>query len=79
MNSIISTAKGRGWGGGGGGGGRKGQDGPISTYNQVPIFFIWCVVQYVYIILLYRNLCRKPYFLRYRQLEVGGATMYDKG
>ena len=23
--------------------------------------------------------CRKPYFLRYGQLEVGWVTMYDKG
>ena len=35
--------------------------------------------KYVYCIVLYRTSCRKPYFLRYRQLEVGGVTMYDKG
>ena len=31
------------------------------------------------LIVLYRTFCRKPYFLRYRQLEVGGVTMYGKG
>ena len=29
--------------------------------------------------LVYRTLCRKPYFLRYRQLESDGVTIYDKG
>ena len=42
------------------------------------IFLVWCVVQYVYYILLYRTVCRKPYFQRYRQLELGEVTMYDK-
>ena len=41
--------------------------------------FCCCVAQYVYCIMLFRTLCRKPYFLRYRQLEVGGVTLYDKG
>ena len=68
------------WGSGRGGGK---QDGSVAAYKQNPVF-IWCVVQYVYIILLYRTLCTNTYFLRYRQLdvgwvEVGGCTMYDKG
>ena len=42
-------------------------------------FIVRCIVQYVYFIELYRTLCRKPYFLRYRQLEVGRVTMYYKG
>ena len=63
--------------GGGGGGGY--QNVHISACNQVPILFVWCIVQYVYFIVLYMILCRKFYFLRYRQLAVGGVTMYDKG
>ena len=55
------------------------QNGPISAYNQVPILFVRGIVEYVYFIVLYRTSCRKPYFLRYRQLEVGGVTMYDNG
>ena len=55
------------------------QNGPIFAYNEIPILFILCIVQYVYFIVLYRTSYRKPYFLRYRQLGVGGVTMYDKG
>ena len=54
-------------------GGRGYQDRPISAYNQV--FFLMCSS----ICLIYHVIgisCRKPYFLRYRQLEMGGVTMY---
>ena len=42
------------------------------------LLFAWCIVQYVYFIMLYGPLRRTPYSLRYRHLEVGGVTMYDK-
>ena len=54
------------------------QDGPISAYNQIP-FFVRCIDQCVYFIVLYRTSSRKPYILRFRQLEVRGVTMYDNG
>ena len=50
----------------------------LFLYTAQFLFFGCCVVQYVYFILSYRALCRKPYLLRYRQLEVGWLTMLDK-
>ena len=54
-------------------------DRPISAYNQVPIFSLMCSpICLLLFIVLYRTSCRKPYFRRYRELEVGRVTMYDK-
>ena len=39
------------------------------------IQFFYLVVQNVYIILLYGTLCTNTYFLRYRQLDVGGVEV----
>ena len=48
----------------------------ISAYNQVPVSFcLMCSI--IFLFYLVRTLCRKLYFLTYRQLEKGG--MYDKG
>ena len=43
-------------------------------------FYFFCLMSLlcVYFIVFYRTLCREPYFLRYRQLFVGGVTMYGK-
>ena len=72
------------WGQVDGGGGY--QDGSISAYNQVP-FCSCCAVGNVYFILLYTILCKKPTFLRHRQLDMGrsdggggeGVNMYKNG
>ena len=41
--------------------------------------FVRCIVQNVCFIVLYRTLCRKPYFLRYWQVDVGGVTIMIRG
>ena len=49
----------------------------MGIFLHKPSFFF--IVQYVYLILLNRTSCRKPYFMRNWQLEVGEVIMYDKG
>ena len=66
-------------GGGGGCGGRGVSDVPISVYNQVPTFCLMCSLICLHYLFLYMTSCKEPYCLRYRQLEVGGITMYEKG
>ena len=53
--------------------------GPIAVNKLCSNFSVSYVVQNVDFILFYRTLCIKSYFfLRYRQLNVGVVTMYDK-
>ena len=66
------------WGGGGGGGSRY-QGGPISSYNQVPIFSsdVEFNMPTLSFILAYRTSCRKPYFLRYNLLDGDGVNVCE--
>ena len=51
----------------------------MGLFLHITKFQTFCLmlVQYVHFIMLYRTLCRKPYFLRHWQLELGGITIRD--